>query len=568
MFSALADAISELQVPGDSAALEELFALRDQLDARILEGVAELDDNQEYALDGAMHMRAWLMMFGRRTHDEARRMVAMARAQAKLPGTGALLRSGELSIGHLRAIADHVTPTTVELLAEQETELLPTLAPLTAKQASLAMAHWQRLAEAALDTETEPSETPSTLHLSPLPDNRWRLDANLRADSGAALDTALGIAMTEDTDGEPERCPVQRRADAFNEIIGFFLNHHDKPVKIRQRPHLHATMTLSELESRNGRCTITGAVTLTPAATQQLLCDADISRVLTGPSGILDYGRTERLVPHKLRQVLVVRDRHCRFSNCDRPASWCEAHHVHPWEEGGETNSPTSFCFARATTTSSTSPAGLTPSPPTAHSKSKRPTAKPSTASPNPPSADRRASNELVEPGKQGHNMSLIIEVVRGDITVQDTDAIVNAANSSLLGGGGVDGAIHRAAGPKLVEACRYLGGCNVGEAKVTPGFNLRATWVIHTVGPVWRGGADGEPELLASCYRSCLARADEAGASSVAFPAISTGVYGYPSGPAAAIAMTTVRDTSAAVALVRFVCFDADTLSVYESLQ
>jgi O-acetyl-ADP-ribose deacetylase (regulator of RNase III) len=152
------------------------------------------------------------------------------------------------------------------------------------------------------------------------------------------------------------------------------------------------------------------------------------------------------------------------------------------------------------------------------------------------------------------------IELVAGDITDQDTDAIVNAANSSLLGGGGVDGAIHRAAGPELVQHCRLLGGCDVGAAKVTPGFRLDARWVIHTVGPQWRGGTHGEPELLASCYRESLARADEIGATSVAFPAISTGVYGYPASLAADVAVETIRSTPTAVQLVRLVCFDDDT--------
>jgi O-acetyl-ADP-ribose deacetylase (regulator of RNase III) len=159
------------------------------------------------------------------------------------------------------------------------------------------------------------------------------------------------------------------------------------------------------------------------------------------------------------------------------------------------------------------------------------------------------------------------IEAVRGDITAQTTDAIVNAASSSLLGGGGVDGAIHRAAGPELLAACRPLGGCPTGDAKTTPGFALKAAWVIHTVGPVWRGGNRGEPALLASCYRRSLEEAERVGARSVAFPAISTGVFGYPAQPAAEIAVATVRSSPAAVDLVRFVCFDAVTTEIYARL-
>ena len=161
------------------------------------------------------------------------------------------------------------------------------------------------------------------------------------------------------------------------------------------------------------------------------------------------------------------------------------------------------------------------------------------------------------------------IEIIQGDITRSDADAIANAANCSLLGGGGVDGASHRAAGPQLLAECRTLHGCETGKAKITKGYDLKAGYILHTPGPVWNGGNHGEAEKLAGCYRSCLELASQYGCKTVDFPSISTGVYGYPVDKAAHVALSTIKsylDSHAEIERVRMVCFDGRTKSAYEA--
>lgn len=160
-----------------------------------------------------------------------------------------------------------------------------------------------------------------------------------------------------------------------------------------------------------------------------------------------------------------------------------------------------------------------------------------------------------------------MIEIITADITTLKVDVIVNAANESLLGGGGVDGAIHRAAGPRLLEACRKLNGCATGGAKITPGFSLPAKWVVHTVGPVWRGGGCGEAELLAGCYRNSLQLAHDAAARSIAFPALSTGVFGYPKDAAAKIAVKTIGESAVNLERIIVCCFTAADADVYRAV-
>jgi O-acetyl-ADP-ribose deacetylase (regulator of RNase III) len=160
-----------------------------------------------------------------------------------------------------------------------------------------------------------------------------------------------------------------------------------------------------------------------------------------------------------------------------------------------------------------------------------------------------------------------VIRVLRADITTLAVDAVVNAANESLLGGGGVDGAIHRAAGPELLAYCRTLNGCPTGEARITPGFRLPAKWIIHTVGPVWQGGRHGEAELLAGCYRNSLALAKQQGVRTIAFPSISTGVYGYPKDAAARIAIRVMREFGSEFEEIIACCFSEADVALYKQL-
>jgi hypothetical protein len=336
MFEELGIAIEALDIPADHAALAAVVGLRDRLDARISDAVAAHDHAGLWELDGATSMTAWLTDRAAMPRPRAAATVARARKLARLPVTTAAWRDGRLSSGQVEAIAVNLDPDTVGLFADHETELVPTLVELSVRDVATAMAAWRQCATSDRDPKPEP---PQALHLSSTLAGRWRLDANLNPETGDLLATALRLAQNPDVDGEPARTPAGRRADALGDICRHFLDHQHTRRGGRHRPHLNLILDLDRYQALRtaGAASVNGTLLDRPS-TDRLLCDAAVHRVIShGRSAILDYGTTTRTIPAPLYNALIVRDRHCRFPGCDRPAAWCEGHHIHPWQAGGPT---------------------------------------------------------------------------------------------------------------------------------------------------------------------------------------------------------------------------------------
>ena len=339
MFEELGNAIDELDIPTDSAALVAVLALRDRLDAHISGAVAAHDRAGRWELDGATSMTAWLTDRARLPRPRAAATTSRARKLAQLPLTARAWRDGVLSGGQVEAIATNLDADTLGLFADHEAAMVPSLVDLPVRDVATAMRAWRECASAGRDPRREPAQG---LHLSRTLGGRWRLDANLGPETGELLSTALRLAQTPDTDGEPARSPATRRADALGDICRHFLDHQHSCRGGRHRPHLNVVLDIDRFQalSRAGASTVDGSRLDRPTL-DRLLCDAALHRVLTsGRSTILDYGTATRTIPAPLYNTLVIRDRHCRFPGCDRPAAWCEGHHVRPWEHGGPTQLP------------------------------------------------------------------------------------------------------------------------------------------------------------------------------------------------------------------------------------
>jgi hypothetical protein len=336
VFEELGTAIDALDIPLDGAALAALVGLRDRLDAHNSDAVAAHDRARLWELDGATSMTAWLADRAAMPRPRAAATVSRARKLTHLPVTARAWRDGTLSSSQVEAIAAHLDPDTVDLFADHEHVMVPTLVGLSVRDVAAAMGAWRECASVDRDPKPEPS---SALYLSSTLCGRWRLDGNLGVETGELVATALRLAQTPDTDGEPARSVVSRRADALGDICRHFLDHQQARRGGRHRPHLNLVLDLHRYRAlRSAGAASVDGTHFDRTSTDRLLCDAAIHRVLShGRSAILDYGTTTRTIPAPLYNALVVRDRHCRFPGCDRPAAWCEGHHIHPWQAGGPT---------------------------------------------------------------------------------------------------------------------------------------------------------------------------------------------------------------------------------------
>ena len=333
MFETLATAIDELELGVGTDALAAVLALRGRLDARISQAVAAVDHAGLWDIEGATSMAAWLADRGGMARPRAAAVARQARLVARLPLTRAAWADGRLSTGQVEAICANLTGDLVDLFAQHEAAVLPDLLPLPAADVATAVAAWRAYAD---DAPPAP-ERPQTLQATRLLDGQLAVKGSLGTETAELLLTALRLAQTPEVEGEPPRTTATRRADALGDICRYFLDNQRAAVGGRHRPHINLVFDLDQ-HGDITRAATTGGNPLDRITAGRLLCDSVLHRVLVrGRSAILDYGRATRAVPPPLWTVVVLRDQRCRFRGCDRPGTWCEAHHVIPWEKGGTT---------------------------------------------------------------------------------------------------------------------------------------------------------------------------------------------------------------------------------------
>ena len=339
MFPSLVAAIRELPPLEDAAGLRAAIALRDLLDARIASGLVAFDREAGWDLDGATSLKAWLRDEGMCPPD-AHQLAMITKRIARLPAVREAWESGRLSTGQVRVIERHLIDRHVGRFTEIEAKLVPHLVGLSIADTNKVMAEWRARADAD-DPGTVGDEPASSLHHSKTLDDRFVTNGAFEALEGATVGHALTLADS----GDLTVAPPQRRAQALVDVCEFFLRHHEKPPVVRNRPHVNLVLDAADLQDEAGPRAelVEYGIRLDAAATSALLCDCEINRVVAdkiagAASRILDYGRTTKNVGPSLWAALMVRDRHCRYPGCDRPAHWCDAHHVQWWSKGGPTN--------------------------------------------------------------------------------------------------------------------------------------------------------------------------------------------------------------------------------------
>lgn len=333
MLAELEQAIDGLDIPVDGDAIARALALRARLDSSIASAIADFDRLGLWDLDAATSAVAWLRERAGLSRRAAARLVSVSKRVAGLPATAEAWREGKLSEGQVEAIVANLSPATAGIFAAQEAELVRVLAPLSVTDTAQAMSAWA----ARADTDgTAPAAPQRSLHLSSVLDGRWVLDADLDAEAGQTLGTALRLAESPDAPGE-DRFVARRRADALVDLCRFFLDNSHTTRGGRHRPHLNVVVDAASLHAGGGGQFIDGSP-IDGTTVARLGCDAALHRVvMAGRSAVLDYGASTRSIPAPLWNALVVRDEHCRFPGCDRPAHWCEGHHVRWFSHGGPT---------------------------------------------------------------------------------------------------------------------------------------------------------------------------------------------------------------------------------------
>lgn len=337
MFEALEREVEGLEVPVDGPLLVELLALRDRLDARVTAAVGEYDASGLWEVEGFTSMASWLRTRAKATPGDARRTTTTAALVRRCPALRVAWEDGELSSGQVAVVSANVSERAADLFEEHAPEVVPLVVGLDLRDTTTVMRSWAQAADDALGGPDPEDDPVGKAHLSCLLEGRARMDVTFDRDAHALVLAALRTAESRDAEGE-ERTPAQRRHDALLDVCRHFLDHQTSRIGGRHRPHLNAVIDVAELVDGKAGRTLEG-IPLSAAELQRIACDCNVHRVIRdGRSSILDYGRATRTIPPAVYTALVLRDLGCRFPGCDRPGSWCDGHHVRPWQVGGRTD--------------------------------------------------------------------------------------------------------------------------------------------------------------------------------------------------------------------------------------